>query len=118
MNTRHTRRRRLAQIATFTALTIAAFVVGAVLLPTIFAAGWGWIVGWIAAVVWITVISRRVTLAEAAHTATLHALRVQAMMISGECATPWRNGDAACLCVRPYGHTGPHTCGICEDIAR
>ncbi|MBS1674058.1 MAG: hypothetical protein JSS74_08855 [Actinobacteria bacterium] len=111
--------RRILQYLAFIALSVGAFVVGAVVLPGLFASGWAFLVGWVASGIWLAVLSRRwTTTNHARRVATMHALNAQSMMLAGECAQPWEDNTGAHLCVRPYSHTGPHSCGICEEITR
>jgi len=35
------------------------------------------------------------------------------MVVAGECAHLWHDEEFH-LCVRPFEHTGPHVCGVCE----
>ena len=102
----------------FIALSVGAFLVGAVVLPGLIASGWMFAAGWAASGIWLYAFARkRYTEASLAYAANMHALRAQSMMIAGECAMPWVDGEPH-LCVRPYGHTGPHVCGICPDVTR
>ncbi|WP_295012510.1 hypothetical protein [uncultured Microbacterium sp.] len=111
--------RRAVHYLVFLTITVGAFLVGAVVLPSFVSSGWTFLVGWIASGAWLYWFAkRRISVDVAAHRETMHAIRAQAMLLASECAVPWRDGEHACLCVRPYGHTGPHLCGICEDVTR
>lgn len=92
-----------------------AGVLGGSLVPILFAFG----VGFAGSGYYLTNIARRrFTDADVQRVADDHAMMAVSMLYAGECAMPWRDHDGAHLCVRPEAHTGPHVCGICEEVTR
>ena len=126
--TKHYRLRRVLHVIAFVLVVVGLVVatiaivgeaMSSILGGSFMVALVAYLIGWGASGYWLHVIvRRRLTPADAARAANEHAARAQVMLLAGECAVPWRDKGGAHLCVRAYDHTGPHQCGICEDVAR